>query len=298
MDDYDLMPHIAHAPLWRRRLAAFIDHPRMQIAIIVVIIVNALILGLEAIPAAMDAWGPLLKVLDKICLAIFVVELAIKFIAYRFHMLRSGWNVFDVLVVAIALVPASGPLAVLRSLRVLRVFRLITAIPALKRVVAAFLHAIPGLGAVGILLLIIMFVAAVMATGFFADTHPQWFGSLGQSMFTLFQIMTLESWSMGIVRPVMEVHPMAWLFFVPFIIVATFAMLNLFIGVIVSTIQELDTVHKGNPEPMGAVAQASEVRPSTPDAEELCARLEADLAALRALLQAKQTPPSPSSSQE
>ena len=103
----------------------------------------------------------------------------------------------------------------------------------------ALLHAIPGIASIGILILIIFYVFAVVATGLYGESFPDWFGSLGRSMFTLFQIMTLESWSMGIVRPVMQVFPFAWIFFVLFILVATFTMLNLFIGVIVETMQTL-----------------------------------------------------------
>jgi voltage-gated sodium channel len=83
--------------------------------------------------------------------------------------------------------------------------------------------------------------AGLLATNLFGSTHPQWFGTLGKSLYTRFQIMTLESWSMGIVRPVMQLHPWAWAFFVPFIVLATFTILNLFIGIIVSTMQELGT---------------------------------------------------------
>jgi voltage-gated sodium channel len=122
---------------------------------------------------------------------------------------------------------------------VLRVLRLLTVVPSLRKVVAAFLHAIPGLLGVIAVMMIFFYVAAVLATRLFGEDFPQWFGSIGGSLFSLFQIMTLESWSMGIVRPVREVFPWAWAFFVPFIVIATFTILNLFIGIIVSTMQEL-----------------------------------------------------------
>ena len=139
--------------------------------------------------------------------------------------------------VAIALIPASGPFAVLRALRVLRVLRLLTMVPSIRRVVGALLAAIPGLGSIGLMLLIIYYVFAVIATNLFAASHPEWFGTLGHSFYSLFQIMTLESWSMGIARPVMETFPYAWAFFVPFILLATFTMLNLFIAIIVNAMQ-------------------------------------------------------------
>ena len=121
----------------------------------------------------------------------------------------------------------------------------------LRKVVAAFLHSIPGLGGVMAVMLIFFYTASVLATNLFGASHPEWFGSLGRSLYTLFQVMTLESWSMGIVRPVMESHPWAWTFFIPFIMVATFTILNLFIGIIVSTMQELSIT----PEPGHAQEQ-------------------------------------------
>jgi voltage-gated sodium channel len=119
-----------------------------------------------------------------------------------------------------------------------------------------------------------------MATGFFGATYPDWFGHLGNSLYTLFQVMTLESWSMGIVRPVMETHPWAWAFFLPFIIMATFTILNLFIGIIVSTMQELAATPGGDGKPIKAPTPSSE----------LIARLERDLAELRKMLEQEQRP--------
>jgi voltage-gated sodium channel len=158
--------------------------------------------------------------------------------AHRLAYFRDPWNVFDFLVVTIALLPASGPLAVLRALRVLRVLRLITLVPSMKRVVGGLLSALPGLGSVSAIICLIFYVAAVIATKLFGAAFPEWFGTLGNSAFTLFQVMTLESWAMGIVRPVMEIYPQAWLFFLIFILASTFTLLNLFIAVIVNAIQQ------------------------------------------------------------
>ena len=110
-------------------------------------------------------------------------------------------------------------------------------VPSMRRVVGALLAAIPGLGSIALVLLIIYYVFAVIATNLFSAAYPEWFGTLGRSLYTLFQIMTLESWSMGISRPVMEEFPYAWAFFIPFILVATFTMLNLFIAIIVNAMQ-------------------------------------------------------------
>lgn len=258
---------------WRLRTAEFVESRKVESLIVGVILFNALILGLETSPALLAKHGLLLKLLDKACLGVFMLEISLKLAAYRWHFFRSGWNWFDFLVVGVALVPGAGVWAVLRSLRVLRVLRLLTVIPSLRKVVLAFLHAIPGLAGVMAVMAIFFYTAAVLATKLFGSQFTEWFGTIGRSLYSLFQIMTLESWSMGIVRPVMEVYPYAWIFFVPFIIIATFTILNLFIGIIVSTMQELATA----PDP-------APLRKPT-DVEQLLQRLENDLAALRRELQ-------------
>ncbi len=261
----------AEVASWRLALMRWLESSHVQGTIIAVILLNAVILGLEATPLGRHAsMSGVLTMLDRACLVVFVIELLLKAMAHRTAMLRSGWNIFDILVVAIALVPAAGPFAVLRSLRVLRVFRLLTTIPSLRRVVVAFIHAIPGLGSVIALLSVFFFVAAVMATGLFGADFPEWFGHLGRSLYTLFQIMTLESWSMGIVRPIMVAQPWAWAFFVPFIMLATFTILNLFIGIIVSTMQEL-----------GAKSTQEEPVAPEPSTADLLVRIERDVAELR-----------------
>ncbi|ADH84790.1 ion transporter [Desulfurivibrio alkaliphilus] len=223
---------------WRQQLYQWIEQRWVQQAVIGVIIANAAILGLETVPRVNEPYGDLLYTLDRLCLTIFVVELTVAMIAMgpaRFF--RDPWRVFDFVVVGIALVPATGAFSVLRSLRVLRVLRLVSASPRMRKVVAALLQAIPGLSSIATLLLLIFYVAAVMSTKLFGEHFPEWFGSIGASMYTLFQVMTLESWSMGIVRPILAEFPYAWLFFVPFIMVATFTILNLFIAVIVEAMQ-------------------------------------------------------------
>jgi voltage-gated sodium channel len=252
---------------WRLRLARWVESPRVAAFVIGIILLNALILGLETNADLMARSGPLLIALDRACLAVFLAELVCKFLAYRGLFWRSGWNLFDFLVVAVALIPGSGPWAVIRSLRVLRVLRLLTMVPSLRKVVAAFLHAIPGLGGVLAVMGIFFYTAAVLATNLYGAAFPEWFGTIGRSLFSLFQIMTLESWSMGIARPVMEQFPHSWAFFIAFIILATFTILNLFIGIIVSTMQELSSL----PEP-GLPRQ---------DLAAALARIESDLKGIR-----------------
>ena len=222
----------------RENVAAYLDRSFMRNGIMVVIIFNAIILGLETSDKVMAVAGDLILTLDRFCLIVFIVEILAKLFAHRLKFFKSGWNVFDFVIVGIALVPAAQSLSVLRALRILRVLRLISATPSLRRVVEGFLTALPGMGSVFMLMSLIFYIGAVMATKLFGDAFPQWFGSLGGSAYSLFQIMTLESWSMGIVRPVMEEFPYAWAFFVPFIMVTTFAVVNLLVGLIVNSMQD------------------------------------------------------------
>ncbi len=226
---------VQQSPL-KARLGRWIESQPVQLTIIALIILNAVTLGLETSERAMAVAGGLLKAIDRVLLAIFVAEITAKLYARGPGFFKDSWNVFDFLVVGIALIPSSGPLTVLR---VLRVLRLISMVPRFRFVVESLLRAIPGIVSIAGLLAIMFYVSAVMATGLFGGRFPEWFGSIGESMYSLFQIMTLESWSMGIARPVMDVYPWAWAFFVPFILVATFTMLNLFIAIIVSTMQSM-----------------------------------------------------------
>ncbi len=206
--------------------------------IITIILINAAILGLMTSDSAMAAAGPVLVALDQIIIAIFIIEIVLRIAVFRVRFFTDPWSLFDLLVVLIAVAPATREFSVLRSLRILRVLRLISVVPSLKRVVGGLIAALPGMASIMFLMALIFYVFAVMATSLYGDSFPDWFGTVGESFYSLFQIMTLESWSMGIVRPVMEAHPYAWVFFVPFIMVTSFAVLNLFIGIIVSGMQQ------------------------------------------------------------
>ena len=224
-----------------QKLLNLIESNLFTFGITALILVNAITLGLETDQSITARYGGLLHWIDRIILVLFSIELLLKFYVYRFRFFRSGWNLFDLAIVAIAWAPTSGALTVLRALRILRVLRLISVVPQLRRVVSAIGHSIPGMVSVVGVLGLIFYVASVLATKLFG-TYPdpnmqEWFGSIGASAYTLFQIMTLESWSMGVVRPTMELFPWAWSFFIPFIIITSFAVLNFFIGIIVDSMQ-------------------------------------------------------------
>ena len=266
----------------RDRIAAFLELSIVRNGIIGVILFNSVILGMETSGTLMAAYGPVIIALDRLCLSIFVVEIALKLVAYRFGFFRSGWNVFDFIIVGISLIPGSEALTVLRALRILRLLRVVSVTPSLRRVVEGFLKALPGMGSVFLLMSMIFYIGAVMATKLFQASFPEWFGTIGRSAYSLFQIMTLESWSMGIVRPVMEVYPYAWVFFVPFIMMTTFAVVNLLVGLIVNSMQD---------------AHAEESNQQTSDYRDeviarlraIEARLDGDDAAARALDQTAET---------
>ena len=248
-------------------LAAWLESPEVQRSLTVLILLNALILGMETNRTVVASWGSWLNAADQAILAVFVLEIGLRLFLHRLAFFKDAWNVFDFLVVGIALIPASGPLSILRALRVLRVFRLVTLVPSMKRVIGGLLSALPGLGSVCAIIALIFYVSAVVATRLYGEQFPEWFGTLGATTFTLFQVMTLESWAMGIMRPIMDVFPMAWVFFLIFILTSTFTLLNLFIAVIVNAIQQ---EHLGETAPQ-----------STLDVE----RLYLELAALRRQLQ-------------
>jgi voltage-gated sodium channel len=218
-------------------LQSLLENRNFEWFITVIIVVNAITLGLETIPVAMQVAGGLLVTLDRLILAIFVIELVSRMAVYRLSFFRDPWRIFDLVVVGVALLPTTGSLSVLRALRILRVLRLVSMVPSLRRVVGGLIAALPGMGSIVLLLGLVFYVFSVMATKLYGNAFPEWFGSIPASAYSLFQIMTLESWSMGIVRPVMQAYPMAWAFFVPFIIATSFTVLNLFIGIIVSAMQ-------------------------------------------------------------
>ncbi|MEZ5569889.1 MAG: ion transporter [Halioglobus sp.] len=218
-------------------LKNLVESRRFEWAITVLIVINAITLGLETVPAAMAVAGPVLLLLDKLILGVFTLEVLARMVVYRGAFFRDPWRLFDFVIVSISLIPAGGNLSVLRALRVLRVLRLVSTVPSLRRVVGGLVAALPGMGSIVLLLGLVFYVFSVMATKLYGSEFPEWFGSIPASAYTLFQVMTLESWSMGIVRPVMDVYPTAWIFFVPFIICTTFTVLNLFIGIIVSAMQ-------------------------------------------------------------
>ena len=216
-----------------QKIKTLVESKKFQNFIIALIILNGITMGLETSKSVMESYGGLINIFDKFVITVFTIEVTLRIYAHRLSFFKDPWSLFDLFVVIISLVPSSGSFSVLRILRVLRLFRLITVVPQMRKIVAALISVIPGMLSIVGLMSLIFYVFAIMATSLYSQTFPQWFGTLGESFYTLFQVMTLESWSMGIVRPIMEQHPYAWTFFVPFIFVATFIMINLVVAIIV-----------------------------------------------------------------
>jgi voltage-gated sodium channel len=263
-------------PSMRQRVTAFVENATVQHILLALILINAITLGLETMPTVMAAAGGFVVLLDKAILSIFVLEITLRLFAHRLSFFKDPWSVFDFIVVGIALLPASGPFSVLRALRVLRVLRVLSFVPSMRKIVGALVKSLNGMLSIAMVLALIYYIAAVMVTKLFGEAFPDWFGSLGASLYTLFQIMTLESWSMGIARPVIAEFPYAWAFFVPFILIATFTMLNLFIAVIVNAVQ---TMHDEDHQEEHDAEQATQQQ-----LVQLMQQLQLEVAALRSEL--------------
>ncbi|MGB3751435.1 MAG: ion transporter [Arcobacteraceae bacterium] len=222
-----------------KQIKNIVESNLFQNFIIAIIILNGISMGMETSKTIMQEYGSFIHLFDKTVITIFTIEIIMRIYVHRISFFKDGWSLFDFFIVAISLVPSSAGFEVLRILRVFRLFRLVTVVPQMRKIVLALVSVIPGMLSIAGLLMLLFYIFSIMAVQLFGENFPQWFGTLGESFYTLFQIMTLESWSMGIVRPIMEVHPYAWMFFVPFIFVVTFIMINLIIAIVVDAMNEI-----------------------------------------------------------
>lgn len=223
----------------REKLGAFLEGSKFQNFIVSLIVINSITIGMETSKSWMNSFGVFFDQLDNIILIIFVIEVVLKLYAFGFKFFKNAWNVFDFLIIAIAVIPAAGSFSVFRTIRILRTLRLIKNVPKLRVIIEALIKSIPSIGWIMVLLVTVFYIFAVLATNLYGEDFPQWFGSIGGSMYTLFQIMTLESWSSGIARPMMTQAPYSYMFFIPFILIATYTTLNIFIAIVVNTMNEL-----------------------------------------------------------
>lgn len=224
------------------KLQEFIENKWTQRFIIFVILFNAIILGMMTYPALMLKYESAMQLLCNICVWVFTIELAIKLIVYKKEFFKDGWNIFDFFIVVISWIPTGGVYSsfrVFRILRTLRALRLITQLERLRVIVQAIIDSIPNVSWASVLLLIIFYIFAIMGTTLYGQDFPIEFGSLGKSIFTLFQIMTLEAWA-DIARDVMAKFSYSWIYFISFILVSSFIVMNVIVGVVVNAISDIN----------------------------------------------------------
>lgn len=217
----------------------FIERPYVRDTIMVLIVINAIVLGVLTYSEQLPGWlVAVLNVIDMAVTFIFVAEIALKLFVYRLQFFKLGWNWFDFIVVGVSVIPGGSAFNVLRALRVLRLLRLLHFMPTMKRITEALLTALPGMGAILAILGLVFYVSVVMATYLFSGSqNTENFSSLGASALTMFEVLTMEGWN-GHMRDLLDEYPWAWAFFIPFILFTVWAILNLFTAVIVDSLQD------------------------------------------------------------
>jgi len=230
---------LTHSGTLRLRLKSFFESSFFQTFIVAVIILNSVLIGAETSSKVMDSFGAYIDFFDLAILVLFSIEIILKIFVYRLSFFKSSWNLFDFGIVAISIIPAAGSFAVFRALRIIRTLRLLKNIPRLRLIIESLLKSIPSIGWIIVLLTIVYYTFAVIGVNIFGSSYPEFFGGLGTALFTLFQIMTLESWSSAIARPIMDGAPFAAIYFISFILIATYTTLNIFIAIVVNTMNEV-----------------------------------------------------------
>lgn len=218
-----------------------VKDPRFGRTIIGLILLNALILGLETSATLNAEYGEWFGLGHDLILMAFIFEALVKIaaVAPRLRLyFADGWNLFDFSVIVLSLLPATGELAmVARLARLLRVLRLISSIPELRLIVATLMRSIPSMGNIMLLMSIIFYIYAIAGFQLFHQHDPEHWGSLGISLLTLFRIVTLEDWT-DVMYNAMQVMPWAWIYFVSFVIMGTFVIINLFIAVVLNNLEQ------------------------------------------------------------
>jgi len=221
----------------KSRIASIVESAHFHRLVLALILLNAVIVGLETYDEVRRHYGAVLYLADRIILYLFALELALRLAAAGAGaFFRSGWNIFDLAIVAASFLPASQFFTVARLFRILRVLRAVSVMPDLQRLVAALLRSLPSLGHIGALLALLIYVYAAVGTSLFGPYAPEHFGTLHQSVLTLFSVITLEGW-IEVMESVLPHAPMAWIYFISFILLGTFVAMNFFVGVIVNNLQ-------------------------------------------------------------
>ncbi len=263
----------------KQMIPRLVESHKFQNFIMGLIVLNGITMGFETSKSLALEYATFFSLFNTFVITVFTIEIILRISVYKTSFFKDPWSLFDFVIVAISLVPTSAGFEIFRVLRVLRLFRLITVVPQMKKIIVALLSVIPGIGAIAGLLTLFFYIFAIMSTQLFGEKFPEWFGTLGESFYTLFQVMTLESWSMGIVRPIMEAYPLAWVFFVPFIFLSTFIIINLIIAIVVDAMNEMNTSEEES------IVQ--EIHSSDNAMQQEILNLRQDIQELKVLLQAK-----------
>ncbi|WP_404446264.1 ion transporter [Sutcliffiella horikoshii] len=225
----------------KKTIQHIVQHRYFMNTVMFVILLNAILIGVETYPDLRAEYAGLIQGFEVFFLWFFTIEIILRMLAEKkiHHFFRSRWNVFDFVIVAgVLFFSGTYFISAIRILRVLRVLRAITVVPSLNRLVTAFLKTIPSLGTIMMLLSLVFYIYAVLGVLLYGDISPEYFGSLHLALVTLFQVITLESWASGVFRPIFAESPLSWVYFVSFILVGTFIVLNLIVGEILNNIQE------------------------------------------------------------
>lgn len=221
-----------------------LDWKHTQKIITSVIILNAIVLGILTDRSLTAEQIFLLEAVDKACLVIFVIELVAKLLVYRKNFWSDAWNIFDFVVVASSIIFISSSVSIIRAFRIFRLLKALAEFPELQILVSAMLKAIPSMSWALVLLFIIFYIFAVFGSALYGDNFPELFGGVGGSMFTLFQVMTFESWATAVARPIMEVQPYAWIYFLVFILLTSITLLNVMVGIVVEAVGTISEAAK------------------------------------------------------
>ncbi len=263
----------------KQTIHRLVESHKFQNFIMGLIVLNGITMGFETSKSLALEYATFFSLFNTFVITVFTIEIILRISVYKISFFKDPWSLFDFVIVTISLVPTGAGFEIFRVLRVLRLFRLITVVPQMKKIIVALLSVIPGIGAIAGLLTLFFYIFAIMSTQLFGEKFPEWFGTLGESFYTLFQVMTLESWSMGIVRPIMEAYPLAWVFFVPFIFLSTFIIINLIIAIVVDAMNEMNTSEEE------FIVQ--EIHSSDDAMQQEILNLRQDIQELKVLLQAK-----------
>jgi voltage-gated sodium channel len=225
----------------RNALARVVDSPQFTAVVVATIAVNAVVLGLQTYDGIVDRWGDWLDVINGVCLAIFVVELLIRMASYLPRPLaffRNGWNIFDFVVILAVFIPGIRQNStLLRLLRLLRVVRIVRVLPDLRVLLLGVWRSVPPLASIGAVTAMILFIYGMVGWIWFGDELPERWGNIGSAMLSLFVMLTLEDFPLYM-DEAREVEPWAWIYFVSFILVAAFLVLNVLIGIVLNSLEE------------------------------------------------------------